>query len=82
LATASCESQPPIIATLLAVPTEIYFAGSDTSVRVDDGPDQVLDAFTAAGGLPFRLTAYGGFEDIYVNPATVSYWRAWAPPTR
>jgi hypothetical protein len=62
------------------MPTDIYFAPENMSVRVDEDPNQVFDAFTAAQGLPFRLSAFGGRGDVYVNPATVAFWRALVLP--
>lgn len=58
------------------MPTDIYFAGENVRVEVDEDPRQVADAFAAADGLPFRLTGQDGSGDIYVNPATVAFWSA------
>jgi hypothetical protein len=56
------------------MPTEIYFAGENVRVTVDEAPSQVAEAFTSAQGLPFRLTARGGRGEVYVNPSTVAFW--------
>lgn len=56
------------------MPTEIYFAGENVRVTVDEEPAQVAEAFTSASGLPIRLTARGGDRDVYVNPSTVAFW--------
>jgi hypothetical protein len=56
------------------MPTDIYFAGENVRVSVDEEPAQVAEAFTSAHGLAFRLTAQGGQRDVYVNPATVAFW--------
>ena len=52
--------------------TDIYFAGENVRVTVDEEPGQVAEAFTSASGLPFRLTARGGRGDVYVNQAAGS----------
>jgi hypothetical protein len=57
-----------------AVPTDIYFAGQNVRVKVDEDPGQVAEAFNSAGGLPFRLTVASGHRDVYVNPSTVAFW--------
>jgi hypothetical protein len=59
-----------------SVPTDIYFAGNITHVRVDEDPSQVAEAFTSAGGLPFRLTGQDARGDVYINPAAVTFWSA------
>jgi hypothetical protein len=56
------------------MPTEIYFAGENVRVTVDEEPGQVADAFTSGHGLPFRLTVQGGRGEVYVNPSTVAFW--------
>jgi hypothetical protein len=56
------------------MPTDIYFAGENVRLRVDEEPGQVAEAFTSAHGLPFRLTTLGGHHDVYVNPSTVAFW--------
>jgi hypothetical protein len=56
------------------VPTEIYFAGEDVRVSVDEDPGQVAEAFASADGAPFRLTGQGARGDVYVNPALVAFW--------
>lgn len=58
------------------MPTDIYFAGANVRVRVDQDPSQVAEAFTSAGGLPFCLTGQDRRGDVYVNPATVAFWSA------
>jgi hypothetical protein len=62
------------------MPTEIHFAGGDEPLRVDEEPSQVYEAWNAAQGLPFRVTIRAGRVDVYVNPAMVTFWLAWAPP--
>ena len=54
--------------------TDIYFAGENVRVTVDEEPGRVAEGFTSAQGLPFRLTAQGGRGDVYVNPPTVAFW--------
>jgi hypothetical protein len=56
------------------VPTDIYFAGQNVRLRVEEDPSQVADAFASARGLPFRLTGHGREGEVYVNPATVAFW--------
>ena len=56
--------------------TDIYFANENVRVSVDEDPSQVADAFTAAGGLPFRLTGQGDRGEVYINPAMVAFWSA------
>lgn len=56
------------------MPTDIYFAGDNMRVTVDEDPGQVAEAFSSAGGVPFRLTGRGGDDEIYVNPAMVAFW--------
>jgi hypothetical protein len=56
------------------MPTDIYFAGENVRVKVDEEPSQVAEAFASAQGLPFRLTVQGGHRDVYVNPSTVAFW--------
>jgi hypothetical protein len=56
-----------------AVPTDIFFAGENVHVTVDEDPGQVAEAFNSAGGLPFRLTVASG-QRVYVNPSTVAFW--------
>lgn len=60
------------------MPTDIYFAGENVRVRVDEDPGQVAEAFASARGLPFRLTRQGGGE-VYVNPARVAFWSTLEP---
>ena len=57
------------------VSTDIYFAGENVRVRVDEDPSQVAEAFASAGGLPFRLSAQG-HREVYINPAMVAFWSA------
>lgn len=61
------------------MPTDIYFAGENVGVEVEEDPTQVAEAFASAGGLPFRLTGQGGQGDVYINPATVAFWSASQP---
>ena len=56
------------------MPTDIYFAGESVRVQVEEDPSQVAEAFTSAGGFPFRLTGHGRRREVYVNPATVAFW--------
>jgi hypothetical protein len=58
------------------VPTDIYFAGANVRVSVDEDPNQVAEAFTSAGGLPFCLTGQSAGGEVYINPATVAFWSA------
>jgi hypothetical protein len=58
------------------VPTDIYFAGEDVRIRVDEDPGQVAEVFASARGLPFRLTGHDGQGDVYINPLTVAFWSA------
>lgn len=58
------------------MPTEIYFAGANVYIKVDEDPSQVAEAFTSAGGLPFRLTGQGHSGEVYINPAMVAFWSA------
>jgi hypothetical protein len=58
------------------MPTYIYFAGAGVHVQVVEEPVQVADAFTSAGGLPFRLTSHGERTEVYINPAAVAFWAA------
>jgi hypothetical protein len=58
------------------VPTDIYFAGHDVYVKVDEDPSQVAEAFNSAHGLPFRLTSQGRGGEVYINPGAVAFW--WA----
>jgi hypothetical protein len=67
------------------MPTRIVFAapgikgGVLTQVFVEE-PDQVLEAFTAAGGSPLTLTARTSREEaVHVNPSTIAYWTAYTP---
>jgi hypothetical protein len=61
------------------VATDIYFAGENVLVKVDEDPGQVVEAFTSAHGLPFRLTGQGGRGEVYINPAMVAFWWASEP---
>ena len=58
------------------MPTDIYFAGENVRVQVDEDPNQVAEAFTSAGGLPFRLTGQANRGEVYINPAMVAFWSA------
>ncbi|HZO77556.1 MAG TPA: hypothetical protein VFB39_05890 [Solirubrobacteraceae bacterium] len=59
------------------MPTDIYFAGENVRVQVDEDPGQVAEAFAAARGLPFPLTVQDGRQSaVYVNPLTVAFWSA------
>ncbi len=58
------------------MPTYIYFAGPGVHVKVDEEPSRVAEAFTSAGGIPFRLTGHDQRGDVYINPATVAFWSA------
>ena len=56
--------------------TDIYFAGQNVRVEVDEEPREVAEAFASAQGLPFRLTGQDGRADVYINPGTVAFWSA------
>jgi hypothetical protein len=60
------------------VPTTIVFPGgsgeSDMTLAVQEEPAEVLDAFIAAQGIPFKLTGSRG-KDVWVNPDNIAYWR-------
>lgn len=56
--------------------TRIYFAGAGVYIEVGEEPSDVADAFTSAGGLPFRLTDRDQRGEVYINPATVAFWSA------
>lgn len=56
------------------MPTDIYFAGENVRVKVDEDPGQVAEAFASAQGLPFRLTSQDRRGEVYVNPTTVAFW--------
>ena len=58
------------------VPTDIYLAGENVRLKVDEEPSQVAEAFTSAHGLPFRLTGQGHRGEVYINPAMVAFWSA------
>ena len=67
------------------MPTRIVFAapgvkgGVLTQVFVEE-PQQVLEAFAAANGTPFTLTARTSREEaVHVNPAGIVYWTAFSP---
>lgn len=62
------------------MPTEIHFTAENLTLRVDEEPAQVFEALNAAGGLPFRLSIGEGRGQVYVNPATIAFWRGWIPP--
>jgi hypothetical protein len=57
------------------VPTDIYFAGENVRVKVEEDPSQVAEAFASADGFPFRLTGLDRGE-VYINPAMVAFWSA------
>jgi hypothetical protein len=61
------------------VPTDIYFAGENVRVRVDEDPGQVAEAFTSAHGVPFLLSGQAGWGEVYINPAMVAFWSASEP---
>jgi hypothetical protein len=61
------------------VATDIYFAGENVRVTVDEDPSQVAEAFASAHGLPFRLTGHDGQDEVYINPATVAFWSVSEP---
>jgi hypothetical protein len=58
------------------VPTDIYFAGENVRVKVEEDPSQVAEAFASADGLPFRLTGQGDRGEVYINPAMMTFWSA------
>ena len=57
------------------MPTDIYFAGENVRIKVDEDPSQVAEAFTSAGGLPFCLSSQG-HREVYINHAMVAFWSA------
>jgi hypothetical protein len=72
------------------MPTTIIFAASrgdrPLSVSVEEDVSAVYAAWTAANGLPFALSRAGSVDEvIWVNPATVAFWRdasrAGGPPS-
>jgi hypothetical protein len=76
---------PPPANEGVAMPTRIVFAapgvkgGVLTQVFVEE-PQQVLEAFAAAGGAPFTLTARTSREEaVHLNPAGIVYWTAFSP---
>jgi hypothetical protein len=75
----SCSHPALIDATLGGVPTDIYFAGENVRITVDEDPGQVAEAFTSAHGLPFRLSGQGRRGEVYINPAMVAFWSASEP---
>ena len=61
------------------MPTTIVFAAPhgdrSLAVQVQEEPEDVFAAWTAAGGLPFALTeAETGEAQVWISPATVAYW--------
>lgn len=58
--------------------TMIYFgAGGEQSlsVRVNEDPNEVFQKLNEAHGQPFALTPASGEGPVYVNPATIAYWK-------
>jgi hypothetical protein len=62
------------------MPTDIYFAAENLTVTVSEDASQVMDAFTAAQGLPFRLGDGRSPAEVYVNPAAIAFWRSYEEP--
>jgi hypothetical protein len=58
------------------VPTDVYCAGGDVRITVDEDPSEVAEAFNSAHGQSLRLTAYGGRGEVYFNPGLVAFWSA------
>ena len=57
------------------MPTVIRFSGViGDSITVDEGSDDVLDAFSGSHGGPIRLTRDGCPDGVYINPARVACW--------
>jgi hypothetical protein len=62
------------------MPTRIVFAAPGVKGGVltqvfAEAPDQVLEAFMAAAGMPFKLTAHASRKEaVYVNPSAIAYW--------
>jgi hypothetical protein len=61
------------------MPTTIVFAAPhgdrSLAVRVEQDPNDVFAAWTAAGGLPFALTEAEADEaQVWISPGTVAYW--------
>ena len=59
--------------------TVIRFSGPDgeggpMSTYVVEGPEQILEAWRAAEGLPFRVTHEASGRAMYVNPLNVACW--------
>ena len=59
--------------------TVLRFTGPDgkgdlMSTYVAEAPDQVYESWTAADGLPFKLTHEESGRTIYVNPQNVACW--------
>jgi hypothetical protein len=48
--------------------------GKNMRMRVSQTPEQVGEAWAAAGGQPFQLTADRG-GDVWVNPSSVVCWQ-------
>jgi hypothetical protein len=60
--------------------TIIYFAGAGGDerlhVHVAETAAEVFDRFNGAHDKPFALTPVDGDGPLYVNPATIAFWRA------
>jgi hypothetical protein len=60
------------------MPTVIYFIGSrgdqPLTLNVEEDPDQVMYAMNASADRPIPLERKGGGK-VYVQPATIAYWR-------
>ena len=48
--------------------------GGPMSTYVTDGPDQVLESWTASRGMPFGVTHEESGQTIYVNPQNIACW--------
>jgi hypothetical protein len=65
-------NQPPLGCDTPYVPTDIYCAGGDVRITVDEDPSQVAEAFNSADGHSLRLTSGG--DEVYFNPRLVAFW--------
>jgi hypothetical protein len=54
--------------------TDIYFAGDEVPLRVDEDTSQIADAFASAQGLPIRLTRQD--QEVFINPGLVAAFMA------
>jgi hypothetical protein len=58
--------------------TTIHFGAAkserEVTLVVEQDPEEVMNALTAAGGKPFPLDKPDGSGRVYVQPATITYW--------